>query len=186
MIKDMKQKILFKYQEYIDVWTDMIFEQLEDIDNMLKVHGYEDTSDESFRAIVLLTFLSVNSLKVGSKISESIREKIENDLKDNVVNTVFQNSTNEMQSFKIAFNQKYDEYSTLFAVVSNEMDAELVLLSFARLLLNLIKVDKKNNELLININEELSKSLMNFNKLAKNSAASLKIVGKPNFVIERD
>lgn len=186
MIKDFRPKILFKYEEYVDVWTDMIFEYLEDIDVLLMGGDVKDTPDSSFRSVVFLTFLSVNSLEVGSKINESIRSNLEKDLIDNVIQKIFLQQTDQKSQFSLAFKHKYDEFAKLFGVVSKDMEVDNVVLSFARIILNLKVLKQTDNDILITLNKKINEAILNFDKLARNSAASLKILGKPNFVVEKD
>lgn len=185
-MKELKPKLLLKYNEFVDLWVDMIFEYVEPIESTLQDDEVVDYSDAFFNALVYLTVLSINALSVGSKINKDIIATLEKDIKESVCKKFTVANNLDDASTEQNFQHKYQEFVGLMKHFKDEMTPEMILLSFSRVILNAQKLDQKNQKIIINLNENLTEAVLSYDKLSKNSGVSLKNIGKPNFMIQRD
>jgi hypothetical protein len=84
------------------------------------------------------------------------------------------------------YNTKMNEFRSIIEMFSTKMSGDELITSFSRLILNIKEKDDDAIEQLPELASELLSSRITFNKLARNSGLSMKIVGQPKFIIQRE
>lgn len=189
-MKEIQPDLQLKYNEYVRIWSDLISEFYSKIimDSEMEKYSENDPIFLTNLSVLIVTF-AMDTLRKSSKIQKKIIIDLEKDIALSFSKQVFLGNNDELYENWATFYVKHSEfYSRLLnKKEKNLKEPTFIIINFAKMLLN-VNDDKNENEVkdVQKLSMILIETINVFSRLASNSGVSVKLIGKPNFVVKKD
>ena len=180
-MKELSLKFQLKFDEYTKTRVDLINESFSVIVEKLNINEVNQLD-----LLVFLNLLVESSLHENAKINEKTQQDLNESIKDSIVKEMVDENEGLYDELLKIYYTKMNEFRSIIEMFSTKMSGDELITSFSRLILNIKEKDDDAIEQLPELASELLSSRITFNKLARNSGLSMKIVGQPKFIIQRE
>lgn len=184
-MKEIKPKIMVKFDEYISIWVDLIYESFLSSEKALE-NKLELGDSNKLNLIAFLNLLATSSLQEHSKMSKSIFTKVSDGITEKLVLIMSNNDAEKSEVMQVSFKSRIKEFETIINMFSQKMSGDELITSFSRLILDIKDSKKESIENISSLASELLTAKITFDKLSRNSGVSMKIVGQPSFIVQKD
>ncbi|NLW15588.1 MAG: hypothetical protein GX038_04955 [Erysipelothrix sp.] len=185
-MKEIKPKLLFKYDEYVNSTTSLLLELYSKVSQSIVLDDLVYKQAFESKLFVLLISSTTLFLEHEAKISKNIAEDLEQDITDE-----FLKRLSDEASVQLSWKHYYSQFSKVIKEIliktSKDIESGAQFYGLSLILLEGIDVDEDTKNIMVaNVSESLQYSMSKTLKLAKNTGLSPKFIGKPNFMILRD
>lgn len=186
-MKEIKPKLLFKYEEYVSNWSMLMSEYYARLVSDENVVFLKNRSEYQVNVSVFIPTIMKVMLTNESKISGKIILNLVNDTCVDYFDQIFSNMSLSYSEWDQYYQQQTVIYTEVLKVSANNASGNSQQLGISKMLTNIVTIQNQSEqELVVRVSQIIQDMMQSFLKLATNSGVVSKMIGKPNFVIQRD
>jgi len=193
-MKELQPNLLLNNDEYVLTWVNLLTEfysqgitrEIIDVTIELKPDMLPEYSTNL--SVIILT-IGMLILKQNARIPSKVAKNLEAEIAENFCTSIYKNVDKDfIENWK---NYYFGQYRIFSQIIdsnkkSNRSNALPEVVAFARILTqNTIESNEPNIEAMEKLSIILFNASDSFSKLASNSGMSMKMFGKPSFVIKK-
>lgn len=186
-MKELKPKLLFKYDEYTHNWNNLMKEYYSRFFETITKDDVENFEEFQVNVSIFIPSTVFAMMSNQARFKESIIDALEEDIHELYFKSIFDESQINFNQWKEYYNQQTVIYRGVLKMSAQSYDLNVQTQGLAKMLVNRAEVNDAREFTQI---EELSKLIQDmiqvFTKFSVNSGVSAKLFGKPDFVVLKD